>query len=158
MFSLFRSRLLGRQRRYGGTKRGKKIFHCIRKLIHFFGQEEYDNQILFVKKKNIKYRLIMINYLLVQQKESVFGLFIRKAHSEFLTLPANRLHDLFMAFSEYCSNCPKDTFLFDSTSRQGRCLFFFDNHAHLCSLLKGWISEHNISEFLRSQAEMIESG
>ncbi|KAG1183824.1 hypothetical protein G6F36_008163 [Rhizopus arrhizus] len=84
-------------------------------------EEEYDNQILF-------------------QKESVFGLFIRKAHSEFLTLPANRLHDLFMAFSEYCSNCPKDTFLFDSTSRQG------------------WISEHNISEFLRSQAEMIESG
>ncbi|KAG1290079.1 hypothetical protein G6F66_008953 [Rhizopus arrhizus] len=62
-------------------------------------EEEYDNQILF-------------------QKESVFGLFIRKAHSEFLTLPANRLHDLFMAFSEYCSNCPKDTFLFDSTSRQ----------------------------------------
>lgn len=36
--------------------------------------------------------------------------------------------------------------------------FFFDNHAHLYSLLKGWISEHNISEFLRSQAEMIESG
>lgn len=36
--------------------------------------------------------------------------------------------------------------------------FFFDKHVHLCSLLKGWISEHNISEFLRSQAEMIESG
>ncbi|CEG84021.1 hypothetical protein RMATCC62417_17877 [Rhizopus microsporus] len=71
------------------------------------------------------------------QKECVFGLFIRKCHVEFESMPDDRFYDLFRAFEMYCSHQAGDNIFTDQQEER-------------------WISEHNIVTFLRAQAEMIE--
>ncbi|KAI8387022.1 anaphase-promoting complex subunit 5-domain-containing protein [Blakeslea trispora] len=71
---------------------------------------------------------------------SVFGMFIRQCKVEYESMPFSQLEDVQKAHAQYVSGLSGDTELIAETDHK----------------IEGWISDYNVKEFLKWQAERIE--
>ncbi|CAO3687615.1 unnamed protein product [Rhizopus stolonifer] len=78
---------------------------------------------------------------IIFQKDSVLGIYVRKCYIEFANSSSDRLYDIFTAFSAYCSESSKGISIMNMEPEK----------------TTSWVSEHNITTFLKAQAEMIET-